>query len=185
MARSRAKAVWLFVMRRRPLTEWLGGVPWRSILAIVFWEQALIRVVSVGTERLCWPRSGCARLRAGESAGPIGSMTWRRWMPPFFASFLCRPPDGACTDPSDDPSECPAVLRWSCCHQPRPRAALFVFILHDGSSVRSWGLPGGITADRLHAPTCQSACPFFIPARGWCRVDLIEEQAESQHEQSR
>ena len=91
MARSRAEAVWLFAMRRRPLTEWLGGVPWRSILAIVFWEQALIRVVSVGTERLCWPRSGCARLRAGESAGPIGSMTWRRWMPPFSrASFVAR-----------------------------------------------------------------------------------------------
>ena len=176
---------WLFAMRRRPLTEWLGEVPWRSSLAMVFWDQTLIRVVSVGAERLCWPRSGMCPATSRR-------VSWTDWEhdvasvdAPIFASFLCRPPDGACTDPSDDPSECPAVLRWSCCHQPRPRAALFVFILHDGSSVRSWGLPGGITADRLHAPTCQSACPFFIPARGWCRVDLIEEQAESQHEQSR
>ena len=104
---------------------------------------------------------------------------------PIFASILGPPPDGACTDPSEDPSECSAVLRWSSCHQPRPGAALFVFILHDGSSVRSWGLPGGITADRLHAPTRQFARPSFMPAKGWCRVDLIEEQAESQREQSR
>ena len=57
-AQARAEAVWLFAMRRRPLAEWLGGVPCRSSLAMVFWDQALIRVVSVGAERLCWPGSG-------------------------------------------------------------------------------------------------------------------------------